>query len=252
MARASELIAPAMAGVSVLPVEGVPDETGRLIASKTAEALQDHGVAATDKASNRASLFLAGVGERQPDGALAITWTLARPDGVVIGERTDPIASDDALAASLASVANWIVPYRVTPDSEAVERPAIAVYPAAGAPGNGNDLLRRAMGLALGRGPATVTADAVPGGYVVQADVNVEQLKDGLDRVAISWVVMDSRGREIGTVDQQNVVPGGSLDRRWGAVAAPIADAAVDGVLILVRDAAAARGEVGRGRAARP
>jgi len=252
LARASELIAPATEGVSVLPVEGVADATGRLIAALTAEALQDHGIAATDKASNRASLFLASVGARQPDGALAITWTLARPDGVVLGERTDAIASDEALAASLASVADWIMPYRATADSEASGRPAIAVYPVSGAPGDGNGLLRRAMGLALGQGPAEVTADVVPGGYVVQADVSLTRLKDGRDRVAVSWAVMDSRGREIGTVDQENVVPGGSLDRRWGAVAAPIAESAVDGVLALIRRSAAARGELGRGRAARP
>lgn len=250
--RATDLIAPTTEGVSVLPVEGVNAETGRLIASMTAEALQKEGVAATDKASNRASLFLASTGQRQPDGALAITWTLVRPDGVVIGERTDAIASDDALAASLVSVANWILPYRSRADAAAHGRPAIAVYPVSGAPGDGNDLLYRAMGLALARGPVEVTADAVPGGYVVQADVNVTRLKDGRDRVAVSWAVMDARGRELGTVDQENAVPGGSLDHRWGAVAAPIADAAVDGVIALIRQSAASRDKVGLGRAERP
>src|SRR3546814_19211070 len=80
-------------GVVVLPVEGVDRETGRLIADLAAASLQKQEIAASVEASNRSSLFLHGAGRRLPDGALEISWTLARPDGTLIGERVDALSS---------------------------------------------------------------------------------------------------------------------------------------------------------------
>lgn len=242
LAKAPFLIAPTTEGVAVLRVEGVPDDTGELIAELTAEALQKQQIAASVRASNRASLFLSGIGQRLPDGAMQITWTLARPDGTVIGERTDVVASDEQLARSTAEVAAWIRPHRPI----AVRTtPKVAVYPVDGAPGDGNDLLRRAMAFALDRAPVDLTADVVENGHVVQGDVKIDRLPDGRDRVTVSWIVVDSQGKQVGTVDQENAVPGGSLDRSWGAVAAPIADAAVGGIVSLLKESEAARSAAG-------
>ena len=94
LSRAPFLIAPTTEGIVVLPVEGVDPETGELIADLAAASLQEQGVAAGTRSSNRASLFLSGTGRRLPDGAMEIAWTLARSDGTVLGERVDAIASD--------------------------------------------------------------------------------------------------------------------------------------------------------------
>lgn len=242
LAKAPFLIAPTTEGVVVLPVEGVPPETGELIAQLTAAALQKQDVAASTRASNRASLFLSGSGRRRLDGAVEITWTLARPDGTVVGERTDAIASDEELAQSTANVAAWLVPRRA-PVVRVV--PRVAVYPVEGAPGDGNGLLRRALALALDRAPVELTNDLVENGHIVQGDVSVARLANGQDRVVISWTVMDAQGKQVGTVDQENNVPGGSLDTSWGAVAAPIADAAVAGIVTLLRQSEAAKAAAG-------
>ena len=109
LAKAPFLIAPTTEGVVVLPVEGVPADTGQLIADLAAEALQKQDVAANVRISNRASLFLSGAGRRLPDGRMEIAWTLARPDGTVIGERTDIVASDAQLSESTAKVAAWLM-----------------------------------------------------------------------------------------------------------------------------------------------
>lgn len=244
LAKAPFLIAPTTEGVVVLPVVGVPDETGELIADLAAAALrkQDVAASASTRASNRASLFLSGAGRRRPDGAMEITWTLARPDGTVVGERTDAIASDEQLANSTAEVAAWLRPRRA-PVVRTV--PKVAVHPVEGAPGDGNDLLRRALALALDRAPVELTNDLAENGHAVRGDVSVVRQNDGRDEVVISWAVVDANGREIGTVDQKNRVPAGSLDGSWGAVAAPIADAAVGGIVALLKQSEAAKAAAG-------
>lgn len=238
LSKAPFLIAPTTEGVVVLPVEGVDPETGELIADLTAAALQKQEIAANVRSSNRDSLFLAGSGRRLGNGAMEIAWTLARGDGTVIGERTDAISSDDDLARSTASIAEWLRPRRVPPVRTT---PKVAMTEVGGAGGDGNMLLRRAMALALGRAPVELTPAVAENGHVVSGAVTVTRLPDGRDKVAISWVVSDAAGKQIGTVDQENAVPGGSLDRSWGAVAAPIADSAVGGVVALLRQSEAAK-----------
>lgn len=243
LAKAPFLIAPTTEGVVVLPVEGVPPETGELIADLTAAALQKQDVAATTRSSNSASLFLSGAGRRLPDGAMEISWMLARSDGTVVGERVDTVASDAQLARSTAEVAAWLRP-RSAP--VVTTRPRVVVYPVEGAPGDGNDLLRRALALALERAPVEQTPDLAENGHVVHGDVSVTPLNDGRDRVVISWIVADAQGKQIGTVDQENAVPRGSLNGTWGAVAAPIANAAVGGIVALLKESEAARAAAGR------
>ena len=246
LAKAPFLIAPTTEGVVVLPVEGVPADTGQLIADLAAEALQKQDVAANVRISNRASLFLSGAGRRLPDGRMEIAWTLARPDGTVIGERTDIVASDAQLSESTAKVAAWLRPQK--PDVVVIV-PKVTVYPVDGAPGDGNDLLRLALELALDRAPVQLTTDVAENGHVVHGDVSITRLNTGNDLVVISWIVLDAHGKQIGVVDQDNVVPGGSLDRSLGAVAAPIADATLGGIVALLKESEAARAAVGIGPA---
>lgn len=233
LANAPFLIAPATEGVIVWPMVGVPEDIAALVTEMTVEALQERGVAATDIASNRASLILTTSGNRLSDGALEITWTLSRPDGTIVGTRVDAIASDDRFEEAVTQVARWVVPDAAPKFEE--DRLSIAVFEVAGAPGNGNNLLRRAMAFALDRAEVDVTDFPPPEGFVVQGDVTMEPHESGGELVTVSWAVMDAKGREIGTIDQANTVPPGYLDSNWGPVASPIAKAAVDSVVTLIR-----------------
>lgn len=234
LANAPFLIAPATEGVIVWPMVGVPEDVAQTVGDMTVEALRKRGVAASQTASNRASLILTTAGERLGDGALQVTWTLSRPDGAIVGSRVDAIADDDRFEQAVAGVAQWIVP-NATPQEGEEEVLSIAVFEVAGAPGNGNNLLRRAMAFALKRAEVEVTDFPPPDGFVVQGDVTLEPQETGGDLVTVSWVVMDAQGRELGTIDQANTVPDGYLDTNWGPVASPIAKAAVPGVVTLIR-----------------
>jgi hypothetical protein len=233
LAKAPFLIPPATEGVMVWPMVGVPDDIADLITEMTVDALQKRGVAASSDASNRQSLMLTTSGERQPDGALKITWMLSRPSGEVVGTREDSIASDARFEQAVTQVARWIVPNARRTDID--EPPfSVTVYEVAGAPGNGNDLLRRAMAFALKRAEVEVADFPPPDGFVVQGTVTITPKDLGGDLVAVSWSVLDGRGREVGVIDQSNTVPSGYLDRDWGPVASPIAKEAVPGIVTLI------------------
>ena len=233
LAKAPFLIAPSTEGVMVWPMVGVPEDTAALITQMTVDALQKRGVAASSDASNRQSLILTTSGERQPDGALKIVWRLSRPNGEVVGTREDAIASDARFEQAVTQVARWIVPNARRNDLE--EPPfSVFVYDVAGAPGNGNDLLRRAMSFALKRADVDVSDFPPPDGFVVQGEVTITPKDLGGDLVAVSWSVLDGRGREVGTIDQSNTVPSGYLDKDWGPVASPIAKEAVPGIVTLI------------------
>ncbi|WP_281684332.1 hypothetical protein [Thalassobaculum salexigens] len=233
LAKAPFLIAPATEGVLVWPMVGVPDDTAELITEMTVDALQKRGVAASSNASNRSSLMLSTSGERQADGALKIIWTLSRPNGEIVGTRVDAIASDTRFEQAVTQVARWIVPNARRTD---IEPPpfSVTVYEVGGAPGNGNDMLRRAMAFALKRADVAVADFPPPDGFVVQGYVSIEPKELGGDLVKISWTVMDGIGRELGTIDQSNTVASGALDTDWGPVASPIAKAAVPGIVTLI------------------
>ncbi|WP_028793842.1 hypothetical protein [Thalassobaculum salexigens] len=233
LAKAPFLIAPATEGVLVWPMVGVPDDTAELITEMTVDALQKRGVAASSNASNRSSLMLSTSGERQADGALKIIWTLSRPNGEIVGTRVDAIASDPRFEQAVTQVARWIVPNARRMD---IEPPpfSVTVYEVGGAPGNGNDMLRRAMAFALKRADVAVADFPPPDGFVVQGYVSIEPKELGGDLVKISWTVMDGIGRELGTIDQSNTVASGALDTDWGPVASPIAKAAVPGIVTLI------------------
>ena len=58
----------------------------------------------------------------------------------------------------------------------------------------------------------------------------VQMIGAGEESVTIVWRVRDSRGQEIGTIDQSNRIPAGSLNGNWGDIAYAVADAATVGL----------------------
>lgn len=233
LANAPFLIAPATEGVIVWPMVGVPDDISALVTEMTIEALRERGVVASASASNEASLLLTTSGRRLANGALEITWRLNRPDGVLVGTRVDAVATDERFEQAVTQVARWIVPQARVPGETGTEF-AVSVFDVAGAPGNGNNLLRRAMAFALMRADVQVNDFPEPDAFVVQGNVSITPKDTGGDLVSVSWAVLDGRGREIGVIDQANTVASGSLDQDWGPVAAPIARAAVGGIVTLI------------------
>src|SRR5690606_34244800 len=112
--------------------------------------------------------------------------------------------------------------------------PTISILPVEGAPGDGRDVLARALGIAL-RGRGLRVADAIDvDGLIVDGDVLVEPAPNGQERVSLTWQVRWADGRELGVVSQSNTVPRGAA-QAWEPVAPVVAANAADGIARLVR-----------------
>ena len=113
-------------------------------------------------------------------------------------------------------------------------RPALVVTPIAGAPGNGAVALGRAMTKALEWRGATLALEPGENTLLVLGSVALSDAAAGSQLVEITWEVIRPDGARLGVVSQKNTVPEGSLDGKWGTIAAAIASSAAQGVVDLL------------------
>ena len=120
----------------------------------------------------------------------------------------------------------------------------IVVLPVTGAPGDGPDALQLAMTAALTQAKLTVLPAQPPDAKAlsVMGKVTLDRPQNGQQHIAITWALMDRSGKQLGVVKQENKVPQGSLDGRWGDVANLIAAAAAPGILAIIGKAEQVQG----------
>lgn len=125
--------------------------------------------------------------------------------------------------------------------SASIARPApspkaagVLVQPVSGAPGDGQRSLTTALkkrlyagGVKLANGPAVNV-------YMVKGSVSLADASGGKQSIRIDWQVLDPNGKKLGTVSQQNMIPRGSLNGPWGAIADAAAGAAASGIIKLL------------------
>ncbi len=120
--------------------------------------------------------------------------------------------------------------------------PPVLVPPIAGAPGDGEITLTRAVRALLEQqGVFVINPDAPPEGfsetsaYTLRGAVAMgEAGPEGSQPIAISWDLYSPSGGHLGNVAQQNQIEAGSLDGPWGEVAIYAAMGAVEGILTLL------------------
>ncbi len=79
------------------------------------------------------------------------------------------------------------------------------------------------------------TATATPWRW--SGNVALEAPRNGHQKVSITWALLQPDGQQLGVVTQENAVPQGSLDGRWGEIANAVARAAAPGILALIEKA---------------
>lgn len=113
-------------------------------------------------------------------------------------------------------------------------RRGIYVAEVTGAPGDGNTSLRRAMSVALaGNGLRLANAED-QAAFNLIGDVEMGQPDSGAQTIKIVWTVQGVDKDVLGRAQQNNAVPAGSLDGRWGQTAAFVAAAALEGITGIV------------------
>ena len=155
-----------------------------------------------------------------------------------------PVLQDAAAQASprIDALLTRIQAARLHADPNSLQnRPArVYVSGVTGAPGDGDRSLETQIKLKLAT-YGIVVQDAPTGAdYRLRAKVVTAPGSGGQLKVELQWIVDDSRG-ERGRVVQLNEVPGGSLDRYWGDVAAVAAEQAAGGIKDVLFNAAGPR-----------
>src|SRR5207302_3806802 len=103
-----------------------------------------------------------------------------------------------------------------------------------GAPGDGAKSLAAAVAIVLRKQDLAIVEKDQPADLTIAGEVSVTPTRPNLQHVRILWHVGRAGGAEIGTVGQENDVPGGILDGAWGDLAYSVAIAAGDGLMQLV------------------
>jgi len=238
---------PDAAGLTVRPVTGLPSPQAAAVALAMADALGARNIPAATRGANVKSRFVAGDAriEEAPPGALRVRigWRLVTRDGTVLGthraEATVPRAlwdnpegkgfrslADGAATEFAALIQAPEIPTAPPPPA----RLRLHVWPIEGAPGGGNEILRREMQGALRRRGHVVSDLVEQDMLVVSGWVDVGPLQSGSRALSVSWAVLDWRGRELGTLAQSKRVPAGDIEAGWHGFAALIAESAADGV----------------------
>ncbi len=164
---------------------------------------------------------------------LAIPQELVEKVRELEGKADDPLAAtyEGLVAQAADQIAFMITGDRTSLRAAPVMKVALIDF--AGAPGDGNIALARSAGALLqARGITVDNREIDENSVILSATISVtpvtEQTTTPLDRVSIEWVIMESGGTELGQMTQNNVVPRGQLDERWGTVASLAAQAAVE------------------------
>jgi hypothetical protein len=250
--KSAVLSPPDAAGIVVQPVTGAPGPAASALADAMAEALMKEDVPSDTDAANQRSYRLTGVATVRPGGdrtRVSIEWRLAAADGHIVATETETADVADAawqkgdreLAKALVARPAPVLARRVEGDApveRAVKAAKVAIVPVMGATGDGGHALSQAMGAALHR--AGVPLQEEPGdqpAFLLAGTVDIGRASAGHQNVKIVWALKRADGKEIGQVSQENAVPAGSLDGKWGETAYDVALAAVGGVVELIQRA---------------
>lgn len=235
------------AGVLVRPVTDAPDPAA--FATAMAAALQRLDVAAGTQSANRASLWLSARVNATPEASAApylnlrLHWTVHDPRGRPRGDhvatarvtaRAWESADPDLLARLARESAADVAPLLGADPRAATAPPPLVVHEVLGAPGDGADSLRGALADALRRRGYTVTDAVTARTIVLSAVVRLTPRGKAGDDITIAWTALAPDGATLGTVQQANRVPSGSLSGAWGQNAAQAATAAVPGIIELL------------------
>ena len=92
-----------------------------------------------------------------------------------------------------------------------------------GAPGDGDAALRRAVHVVLRRTEVAVASQIENSGPRLDAQIDVTSHSDKQDQVRLVWTIRDSEQKTVAVLKQENVLPKGRIDRKWGSLAFDIA-----------------------------
>lgn len=242
----------------VEPPQGLTEEVAVLLRDQVVEAARQRDVPAFGAPTAMAWVLKGQTATISATGAPGseqriVSWQLFDPEG---NERTQfPITfsgGDDVLMQGgtkllAEQTANALEVALARPRTQIVEqqaptaRPVVAVAGVKGAPGDGNTALAEALRAVLPLKGVKVDAKKDAAAWRIEGVVKVARGPGDNDTVTLTWRVLDAKGKEAGTITQENAVPRGRLSKPWAEVAGFAAEAAAEGIAQLLQQIAQAK-----------
>jgi len=220
-----------------------------------ARALRDYGYRASSRAgvAERVLSGRAVVQALSPDrDEVLIDWELTTIDGEPIASHSQrselpgglwlagqPAAVSSVMAEAAKGLARVMPKAPPRPEGLALDegpKARLVLVPMELLPGDGALSLTVALENELRAANYEIGWDIEDGDLLVLGDMALEPAEPGWEEVTFTWwVVRASDGQDLGQIDQQNRLPAGSLEGRWGATAQAIAEGAAEGIIDLLR-----------------
>ncbi|MDF1747424.1 MAG: hypothetical protein P1V34_00960 [Alphaproteobacteria bacterium] len=218
------------AGVTVIPIEGADPSLSGPLTEALVEALIDQEVPATAGGALTNGLLLEGKAHWQ-DGTAQVDWWLTDHQGHQVAlvqvempatrtayQQGYPLLIQELAKKGADLVANALRPNAMVLSGETGPR-SVAVVGVDGAPGDGNTALAKAMTAVLKEAGVVIADMADKATLLLAGSVLQGEPKDGVEEITIRWWLMDATGKVLGTLQQSNLVPQGSLSEEWGSAA---------------------------------
>jgi hypothetical protein len=244
---------PDRAGVVVLPIQGMPQDSGAALAREMASALIDRNLPAFTERGNLSSPELLGQAIATPRGGtrseIRVIWRLSEPNGIQRGEHALDIATRQTawnqgsptllreIAEKSAGRIAAIIQGPADRDHTAnrVKR-TLHVWKIDGAPATAGALLRTELETALRRQALRVSSKMRDDSIVIVGTVTLAPARSGnagptgQRDLRLDWVVMGADGRELGKLHQKNTVAAEALENDWPIIARGISVGAARGI----------------------
>lgn len=230
--RLDTALLPAGSPVLVAPVQGLSDTVDGS-AYRAAKAIADALVARDILATTRNAAATSYILETQvTQGVLAAR--LSAPNGMTVKTLTLPLKSgalDDAALSGIADdMAGALLGTGAAVAAADTGGPKLRIVSVEGAPGDGNRALALALGYDLEKRGFRIVDTSAEGTLEVRAKVALER-RDTRDHVTLVWQVKPAGVETVATIRQENDVPAGALDAKWGLIATAAAAGGADGIV---------------------
>ncbi len=237
-------------GVSILDVSGLPSALSGPLRAAVAQRLRDEDIPAAVDVGHRGAFLLRGEASLSPLSAqeeeVQISWFLVPPDGGSVRSfvRRDAIPRGQSQRPTVPQldriargVTTALLPMLNPNAAEAQGLRGVSVWGIDGAPGDGGFALRRALEFILRENGVPIVERDTPEALVVSGAVSLAKPVNGVQLIRLRWVLLMPDGTELGTVEQENQIPAGSLDKTWGEAAIFAAEGAFEGLAALLEKA---------------
>lgn len=234
-------------GVELKPLDGVAPPMAKLLTVATLKYLQRYDIPAGPAPFTAGQYQLSGqvmsVPKDDGRGLVVLKWALAHTSSGAITEIEQvinttgfeweygsPTVIEEVSEGAARRVAAEVAGKELAVLTDHTPRHGVYVEPVAGAPGDGDVSLTRAIAAALTRRGSQLARQPERARYLLKGEVDLSPPEQNQQLIRIVWAVTHPDGSEIGRATQRNAIAAGSLDAKWGPVAGFVANAAVGGI----------------------